>query len=178
MSQTFKLAFRNIGRNKTRSLLSALAVAVGMALLLLMAAVLEGEMRGSMQNSIKLQSGHLQIRAASYDESKISLKWEDLIENPEQVVEKVKSLPQVTVVTPRLIASAILTIGDESKGVQILGVDPASYQIRHLVSTDRQGGRSTFSFTNLKENRNLSDKIFTFQIPRGVDVITNGVPAK
>ena len=60
----------------------------------------------------------------------------------------------------------------------ILGVDPGTYQIRHLISTDRQGGRSTFSFSNLKENRNLSDKIFTFQIPRGVDVITNGVPAK
>ena len=126
MSQTLKLAFRNIGRNKTRSLLSALAVAVGMALLLLMAAVLEGEMRGSMQNSIRLQSGHMQIRAASYDENKISLQWEDLIENPEQVIEKVKSLPQVTVATPRLIASAILTIGDESKGVQILGIDPES----------------------------------------------------
>jgi ABC-type lipoprotein release transport system permease subunit len=126
MSQTFKLAFRNIGRNKTRSLLSALAVAVGMSLLLLMAAVLEGEMRGSMQNSIKLQSGHLQIRPVSYDENKISLKWEDLIENPDQVVEKVKTLPQVTVATPRLIASAILTISDQSKGVQVLGIDPAS----------------------------------------------------
>ncbi len=126
MSQTFKLAFRNIGRNKTRSLLSALAVAVGMSLLLLMAAVLEGEMRGSMQNSIRLQSGHLQIRPASYDENKISLQWEDLIENPDQVVERVKSLPQVTVATPRLIASAILTIRDQSKGVQVLGIDPAS----------------------------------------------------
>jgi outer membrane lipoprotein carrier protein len=60
----------------------------------------------------------------------------------------------------------------------IVGVDPATYQIRHLVATDRQGGRSTFSFSNLKENRNLSDKLFAFQIPRGVDVITNGVPAK
>ncbi len=126
MSQTFKLAFRNIGRNKTRSLLSALAVAVGMSLLLLMAAVLEGEMRGSMQNSIRLQSGHLQIRPASYDENKISLQWEDLIENPDQVVERVKSLPQVTVATPRLIASAILTIREQSKGVQVLGIDPAS----------------------------------------------------
>jgi ABC-type lipoprotein release transport system permease subunit len=126
MSQTLKLAFRNIGRNKTRSLLSALAVAVGMSLLLLMAAVMEGEMRGAMQNSIRLQSGHLQIRPASYDENKISLKWEDLIENPDQVVEKVKSLPQVTAATPRLIASAILTLSDESKGVQILGIDPAS----------------------------------------------------
>ena len=126
MSQTFKLAFRNIGRNKTRSLLSALAVAVGMSLLLLMAAVMEGEMRGAMQNSIRLQSGHLQIRPVSYDENKISLKWEDLIENPDQVVEKVKSLPQVTAATPRLIASAILTLSDESKGVQILGIDPTS----------------------------------------------------
>jgi len=126
MSQTFKLAFRNIGRNKTRSLLSILAVAVGMALLLLMAAVMEGEMRGALQSSMKLQSGHIQIRHASYDENKISLKWEDLIENPDQVIEKVKSLPQVTVATPRLMASAILTLSDQSKGVQVVGIDPAS----------------------------------------------------
>lgn len=126
MTQLFKMAFRNIGRNKTRSLLSALAVAAGMSLLLLMASVVEGEMRGALQNSIRLQSGHLQIRPASYEEGKISLKWEDLIAEPNQVVEKVKSMQQVTVATPRLIASAILSIGDDSKGVQILGIDPES----------------------------------------------------
>ena len=60
----------------------------------------------------------------------------------------------------------------------ILGVDPVTYQIRHLVAVDGQGGQSTFTFSNLKENRNLSDKIFTFQIPRGVEVITNGTPAR
>ena len=60
----------------------------------------------------------------------------------------------------------------------ILGVDPTTLQIRHLVAADRQGGRSAFTFSNLKENRNLSDKLFEFQFPRGVDVITNGVPAK
>ena len=57
MFQAFKLAYRNVGRNKTRSLLSALAVGIGMALLLLMAAVLEGEMKGALQNTIRLQSG-------------------------------------------------------------------------------------------------------------------------
>src|ERR1043165_4778573 len=102
MFQAFKLAYRNVGRNKTRSLLSALAVGVGMALLLLMVSVLEGEMTGALQNTIRLQSGHLQIRPASYEENKISLKWEDLIENPEQLVEKLKSVPQVMVATPRL----------------------------------------------------------------------------
>jgi outer membrane lipoprotein-sorting protein len=60
----------------------------------------------------------------------------------------------------------------------ILGVDPASFQIRALAATDRQGGRSTFVFSNLKENRGLSDKMFEFRIPRGVDVITNGLPSK
>ena len=59
-----------------------------------------------------------------------------------------------------------------------LGVDPASFQIRYLVASDGQGGRSTFTFSNLKENQNLTDKLFAFQIPRGVDVITNGTPAK
>lgn len=126
MFQAFKLAYRNIWRNKTRSLLSSLAVGIGMALLLLMVSVLEGEMQGALQNTIRLQSGHLQIRPASYEENKISLKWEDLIAEPEQVAAKVKSLPQVTVATPRLSASAILTLSDESKGVQILGIDPES----------------------------------------------------
>lgn len=60
----------------------------------------------------------------------------------------------------------------------LVGVDAASLQIRHLVAADHQGGKSTFRFSNLKENRNLSDKLFAFQIPRGVDVITSGGPAK
>ena len=59
-----------------------------------------------------------------------------------------------------------------------IAVDPASLQIRQLMALDRQGGQSTFTFTNMKENRNLSDKIFDFQVPRGVDVISSGPPAK
>ncbi len=54
-----------------------------------------------------------------------------------------------------------------------IGVDPASFQIRYLVAVDKQGGRSAFTFTNLKENRGLTDKTFEFRIPRGVDVITS-----
>jgi outer membrane lipoprotein carrier protein len=57
----------------------------------------------------------------------------------------------------------------------MLAVDPTTLQLHQLVALDHQGGQSSFTFTNLKENRNLSDKIFDFQIPRGVDVIRNGV---
>ena len=125
MNQLFKMAFRDLGRNKRRSILSALAVTMGSILLLFMAAVIRGEMQGAMQNSIRLQTGHLQIRAASYEESKVSLAWEDLIQDPNRVIEQLKTLPQVSAATPRLIASGILSLGDQSKGMQVIGMDPA-----------------------------------------------------
>jgi len=56
----------------------------------------------------------------------------------------------------------------------ILGVDPGTMQIRRLVAADQQGGTSTFDFSNYRENTGLTDKIFAFTIPRGVDVITSG----
>jgi ABC-type lipoprotein release transport system permease subunit len=126
MIQLFKMAFRDLGRNKRRTILSSLAVAVGVSLLLLMAATVAGEMRGALENSLRLQSGHLQIRTATYDESKVSLKWEDLIQNPDQIVAQVTALPQVAAATPRLFASGIVTLGDNSRGVQVIGIDPAS----------------------------------------------------
>ena len=52
-------------------------------------------------------------------------------------------------------------------------VDPATLAIRGLVTVDAQGGKSSFSFTNLKENVGLADKEFAFKIPRGVDVVTD-----
>jgi outer membrane lipoprotein carrier protein len=54
----------------------------------------------------------------------------------------------------------------------LLAIDPATLQIRGLVTVDAQGGTSTFSFTNLKENAGLADTVFVFKIPRGVDVVS------
>lgn len=56
-----------------------------------------------------------------------------------------------------------------------LAVDPGTLTIRGLVTVDSQGGRSTFTFTNLKENLRIADKEFAFSIPRGVDVIADSV---
>lgn len=126
MNQLFKMAFRDLGRNKRRTLLSALAVSIGVALLLLMASIVEGEMRGALENTIRIESGHLQIRPLNYDENKTSLKWEDLIAAPQEVAAQTKKLPQVTEATPRLFASGIVSRGENSAGAQIIGIDPAS----------------------------------------------------
>ena len=49
-----------------------------------------------------------------------------------------------------------------------------SLELRSLTAHEKEGGRSRFVFTNLKENVGLADKLFTFQIPRGVEVIHAG----
>jgi outer membrane lipoprotein-sorting protein len=56
----------------------------------------------------------------------------------------------------------------------VVVLDPSTLQIRGLVTKDTQGGESTLTFANLKENQGISDKDFVFRIPRGVDVVTNG----
>ncbi len=53
----------------------------------------------------------------------------------------------------------------------ILVIDAPSLAIVRLVAYDLQGGVSTFFFSNLRENVGLSDRPFTFDIPRDTDVI-------
>jgi outer membrane lipoprotein carrier protein len=53
-------------------------------------------------------------------------------------------------------------------------VDRRTLQILQLTAADAQGGRSTFTFTNIKENIGLADKLFAFSIPRGAVVTHAG----
>ena len=55
----------------------------------------------------------------------------------------------------------------------MLEVAPQSLELRGLVTTDGQGGQSSFSVPNLKENVGQADKEFPFRMPRGVDVVTD-----
>ncbi len=59
-----------------------------------------------------------------------------------------------------------------------LVVDRRTLQIRSLSAADNQGGRSTFQFSNIRENVGLPDKAFAFKIPRGADVINHADTAR
>ena len=58
----------------------------------------------------------------------------------------------------------------------VLVVDRESLVLRMLISEDRQGGRSTFVFSDLRENIGINDREFSFRIPRGVEVISAASP--
>lgn len=59
-----------------------------------------------------------------------------------------------------------------------LVVDDQTLQIRELTASDRQGGQSTFQFSNYEENAGIADSTFAFKIPKGADVIDPGAPSR
>jgi ABC-type lipoprotein release transport system permease subunit len=149
MIQMLKIAYRNLGRNRRRTFFSALALALGLGLLLLMASFIRGEMDSAMELTIRLQSGHLQVRSPNYEEGKTSLKWEDLVENPQAIVSQILALPQVKDATPRLFATGMVVHRDQSIGVRVIGIDPQTaanepyraglLEGQYLSAEDREG---------------------------------------
>src|SRR5215204_1075247 len=55
-----------------------------------------------------------------------------------------------------------------------IAADRETLRIVGLTAADAQGGRSSFTFSNFKENVGLADKMFQFTIPRGTEVISSG----
>lgn len=120
------IAYRDLLRNRRRSILTLLAVALGLAMLMVFNGLVAGVWEDALQNSIRLRTGHLQFRAPSYEEKKLSLQWKDLLDNPEGLATRLKRMSQVKAATPVLWAGTILNTGDESVSLQIFGIDPTS----------------------------------------------------
>lgn len=53
----------------------------------------------------------------------------------------------------------------------VLAIDQQSLLIQSLSTADNQGGRSTFEFSNIRENTGIPDRVFTFTIPKSAHVV-------
>ncbi len=125
-TKLWMIAYRGLTRNRRRTFFTMLAVALGLALLITLNGYIAGVMEDGLQNSIRLQTGHVQVRAASYPEGKHSVQWKDLVERPEEVAARAMALPEVRAAAPILWLDAVLSTGDESIGLQVYGIDVAS----------------------------------------------------
>jgi ABC-type lipoprotein release transport system permease subunit len=126
LRKLWTIAYRDLGRNRRRSILTLLAVALGLALLMVMNGFIAGIMEDSLQNSIRLRTGHVQIRAGSYEEETLSLQAKDLLADPDTLAARASALPEVQAAAPVVWASGILDTLDDSAGLQIYGIDTAS----------------------------------------------------
>jgi len=120
------LAFRDLRRNRRRSLLTMIAVALGLALLMVMNGYIAGVVEESLQNNIRLNTGHVQVRVAGYNDEELSLRRSDLIANPEQLAAEAAALPGVRAAAPVLWAGAIVATPGDSVRLRVYGIDTAS----------------------------------------------------
>ena len=120
------IAYRDLGRNRRRSGLTMLAVVLGLALLILMSGFIAGVIDGMISDSILLNSGHVQVRAESYEVEKASLEWKYLLDNSDELLASAAGIEGVKAVAPVLWASGFLNTADELIGVSVTGIDPDS----------------------------------------------------
>ncbi len=120
------IAYRDLIRNRRRSLLTLLAVALGMMVLIMMSGFIKGAFSGALRDNIRLNTGHLQLRADSYEVEKLSLLSSDLLEDSEALVAQAESLDEVQSAAPVLWTSGVLSTIRESTGLQVTGIDPTA----------------------------------------------------
>ncbi|MFQ5435477.1 MAG: ABC transporter permease [Anaerolineae bacterium] len=118
------IAYRDLIRNRRRSILTLLAVALGMMVLILMSGFIAGAFSGGLRQNIRLNTGHLQLRAESYEVEKLSLLSRDLVQAPEAIVAQAETLSEVQSAAPVLWTSGILSTIRESTGLKVTGLDP------------------------------------------------------
>jgi len=117
-----KLAWRNLWRQKRRTILTALALALALVLSLFMRSMQEGSYANNIENSAKFSTGILQLQHVEFEESQ---SIEDLLPATDEFIGAARKLDDVERILPRLESFALAAAGDKSKGVMVLGVMPA-----------------------------------------------------
>ena len=117
-----KIAFRNIFRQKRRTILTALAMVVGFTLLSLTIGLSDGAYGNIISMFTRNRIGHIQVHREGYLD-KPSLY--ETIDSYTAVGEAIQEVAGVEAWTPRVYAAGLGSVGEKSTAVQIIGVDVA-----------------------------------------------------
>jgi ABC-type lipoprotein release transport system permease subunit len=126
-----KLAWRNMLRNKRRSLLAGIAIGVGLASLMLTDAVILGMEESMLQSATDSFMGEAQIHREGFRES---LEVEETVVDPEAVLAALTADSLVRHFTPRTLSLAMISSPANMSTVTLVGVDPRTE--RHLSEVD------------------------------------------
>ena len=118
---TLKLAYRNILRQRRRSLLTALSMAGGYMLFVFSMSLLEGSWSNVVDIFTLDHTGHIQVHKDDYAKRP---KIHKTIEHPAVVETTLKNHEDVTGWAPRVYSSALAYGGNKTSIAQIFGIDP------------------------------------------------------
>jgi putative ABC transport system permease protein len=117
-----RMAWRNIWRNKARSIVIMLSVAIGLLAGTGVLALYAGMMKSRIRTVIDTEVGHLQIHHPKFKKDNHPAF---ILYDANALLKEVQSLPAVKMAVPRTIAQGMLVTTTGSAGVQINGVVPA-----------------------------------------------------
>jgi len=117
----YQLAWKNLWRNRRRTLITAASVFFAVFFALVMRSFQLGVYDRIFKNIVESYTGYLQVQHADYfDESVI----DNSFEFDQSLVEALKSDPNISSVIPRLESFALASVESRTQGVMVLGIDP------------------------------------------------------
>ncbi|MFC1496156.1 ABC transporter permease [Candidatus Margulisiibacteriota bacterium] len=120
----FKIALRNIFRNKRRSALSGLSIAAAVMIAIYIWSFLSGVMDNMFDNTIRLTNGHVRILNSEYVKREKMLPLEANIKNYSSVEKIAKENPSVTHTAGRIKFGVLLEHKGNNKPVLGVGIVP------------------------------------------------------
>lgn len=114
------LAWRNLWRQKRRTLLTASALALALFLSLLMRSFQEGAYNANIDSSARLSTGLIQLQ---HPEFKDSQGIDNLLPATPEFIQFTKALSYIETVLPRIESFALAASDDKSKGILVFGID-------------------------------------------------------
>lgn len=117
----FKLASRNIWRNKRRAVLTASSICAGIFFALLIRSFQLGAYSAMIDESIGKVSGYVQIQQKNFYEDP-SVDYSFI--NSNKLLIDLSKIDNVKAASPRIETGALAASKDKSKPVLIMGIDP------------------------------------------------------
>ena len=121
MKTYINLAWRNLWRNKRRTLIAAASVFFAVLLALLMRSMQTGYYDYMIESSVKTYTGYIQVHGKDYWEKK-SLEESMILD--EQKENSVKEIEGVNHTVKRFETFALLAYGKVTKVAQVIGIEP------------------------------------------------------
>ncbi|MBO6517161.1 MAG: ABC transporter permease [Bacteroidia bacterium] len=116
-----KLAWRNIWRNKRRTLITATMIFMAVMLATVMQCVQRGVYDRNIDNLVSYSTGYIQVNAAGHHEDKT---LETSVAFTPELIEKIMSVEGVKDVSPKIENVGLSATDNSSKETLILAVDP------------------------------------------------------
>ncbi len=158
MSEFIKIAWRNLWRNKRRTLVITFAIALGVWGVLVAIAVDNAFVYQMMDNFIYTHLGHIEIHANGYQKNP-SLRL--CMPEAEALLEKVRGTRHIKGYAPRIKAFGLAQSPRASQGVMIIGIDPELEanvtRIRTFITEGRYFNKDDFRSVLIGES--LSHKL-------------------